>query len=396
MSSFVISNNLTSVVNSIGKNNFVPNQKAQVGMVFGVVTTENTPTKEMFEKAGGFSGIGSIFYKNIEEVESKNIPLSINNDFLDKECNIAIPKISYRCYFPLLKELIYLEDLPSNNKNISNTSIKKYYSGPINIWNNSQLNSQFNNINNIPGVTFIESSNIRPLIPFEGDHITQGRQGAALRFSSTTKLYNNLNEWSNVGDDDSPIVILTNGLKFDPKKQYYVEQINKDDSSVYLTSTQKIPLQTDKSGTLNNLTNPLNVPDYFNAQSIINSDRVVINSKRDEVMIFAKTNVEINTKNVINLNADERIHLNSNNIFLGPYDANKPAQPLLLGDNTYELLESLLDSLYNLGLSLSTVIGSPEGAPAVDINNAAGSLLNDLDRINDKLGGILSQQNFTV
>ena len=101
-------------------------------------------------------------------------------------------------------------------------------------------------------------------------------------------------------------------------------------------------------------------------------------------------------KNVINLNADERVHLNSNNIFLGPYDANKPAQPLLLGDNTYELLESLLDSLYNLGLSLSTVIGSPEGAPAVDINNAAGSLLNDLDRINDKLGGILSQQNFTV
>jgi hypothetical protein len=396
MSSFVISNNLTSVVNSIGKNNFIPNQKAQIGVVFGVVTTENTPTKEMFEKAGGFSGIGSVFYKNIEEINNQNITKINDNDFLDKECSIAIPKTSYRCYFPLLKELIYLEDLPSNNKQISNTSIKKYYSGPINIWNNTQLNSQFNNLDSNPGITFVENSDIRPLIPFEGDHIIQGRQGATLRFSSTTKLYNNLNEWSNVGNEDNPITILTNGLSFNPKKQYYVEQINKDASSIYLTSTQKIPLQTDKTGVLNNLTNPLNAPDYFNSQVIFNADRITLNSKKDEVMIFAKTNVEINTKNAINLNADERVHLNSNSIFLGPYDINNPPQPLLLGDNTYELLESLLDSLYNFGIALSTVVGSPEGAPAMDINKAAGSLLNDLDKINDGLGKILSQQNFTV
>jgi hypothetical protein len=147
-------------------------------------------------------------------------------------------------------------------------------------------------------------------------------------------------------------------------------------------------IKSSTNGTVNN---------YNDGSTIIlNSDRVILNSKKDEVMIFAKTNIEINTKNVINLNADERVHLNSPAIFLGPYDANNIPQPLLLGNNTYELLESLLDSLYNFSISLSTVIGSPEGSPAVDINNAAGSLLNDLDRINDNLGGILSQQNFTV
>ena len=113
-------------------------------------------------------------------------------------------------------------------------------------------------------------------------------------------------------------------------------------------------------------------------------------------MIFAKSNIELNTKNIINLNADERVHLNSNNIFLGTVNNALPTEPLILGNKMYTLLEDLLDSLYNLGLSLSTVVGSPEGAPAVDINMAAEGLLNDIDKLNNNIEGILSQRNFTA
>jgi hypothetical protein len=233
-------------------------------------------------------------------------------------------------------------------------------------------------------------------LSFEGDHIVQGRQGNALRFSSTTKLYSNLNEWSSTGNEDSPITILSNGFSYDPNENFHVEKINADASSIYLTSTQQIPLQTDKTGTLNPLTKPIDASTYFNAQVIINSDRVVLNSKRDEVMIFAKTNIELNTKNIINLNANERVHLNSNTVFLGTVNNQLPTEPLVLGDKLNTLLENLLDSLYSFGASLSTVVGSPEGAPAMDINSAAESLLNDIDRINDNLEGILSQQNFTA
>ena len=385
--------NLSSVVSSIGKNNSSPTKKAQVGRVYGVVTTENTPTKTMFEKVGGYNGIGTIFYLDYDQ--AKNTIGSIDDAFFNT-CKTAKSLYPQFQYYPILGELVFLEDLPSPASQISNTSTQKYYISSINLWNNQQQNSQPANDNANLGITFVENPNIKALLSFEGDHILQGRQGSALRFGSTTKLYNNLNEWSSIGKDDDPITILSNGFSYDPNEKFHVEKINKDLSSLYLTSAQKIPLQTDKIGILNNLTNPLDAPDYFNSQVILNADRVTLNSKKDEVMIFAKTNVEINTKNVINLNADERVHLNSPAIFLGPYDTNNIPQPLLLGNNTYELLESLLDSLYSLGLSLSTVIGSPEGAPAVDINNAAGSLLNDLDRINDKLGGILSQQNFTV
>jgi hypothetical protein len=121
-----------------------------------------------------------------------------------------------------------------------------------------------------------------------------------------------------------------------------------------------------------------------------------LNSKRDEVMIFAKTNVEINTKNIINLNADERIHLNGGNVFLGIVNNQLPTEPILLGNKTLTVLETLLDGLYSFGTSLATVVGSPEGAPAADINMAAEDLLNSIDRINSNLEEILSQRNFTA
>jgi hypothetical protein len=376
----------------LGNNNFSNIVPPTAGRVYGVVTTENTPTTAMFKKVGGFNAIGTIFYLNYNE--SIGVVGSMDNEFLDN-CNIAKPLSSQIANYPVLGELVNIVNLPSSDTQQSPGSTFPYYT-LINLWNSVQQNAQPANINANLGITFVENSNIRSLLPFEGDYIIQGRQGGSIRFSSTTKLYSDLNEWSSIGNEDNPITLITNGLKFDPKKSYYVEQINKDDSSIYLTSTQQIPLQTDRTGDLNPLTKPIDASKYFNAQAIINSDRIVLNSKRDEVMIFAKSNIELNTKNIINLNANERVHLNSNTVFLGTVNNQLPTEPLVLGDKLNTLLENLLDSLYSFGASLSTVVGSPEGAPAMDINSAAESLLNSIDRINNNLEGILSQQNFTA
>jgi hypothetical protein len=368
-------------------------QPTKVGQVVGIIMGENLPTPTQYQKAGGNDSIGSILYLEV----NTNGPINISgsyDDTLYNTCKVAKPFSSTNIYCPLVGELVYIiEDFPSANSEIDNTAIKTYYLGVINVWGSTQLNS-VNNSN--PGITYKQNPKIKNLLPFEGDHIIQGRQGSALRFSSTTKLYNDLNEWSEIGSDDDPITILTNGYDFNSNIKTYVSNINKDLSSIYLTSAQKLPLETDRTGTLNPLTNPIDASEYFNAQVIINSDRVVLNSKRDEVMIFAKSNIELNTKNIINLNANERVHLNSNTVFLGTVNNQLPTEPLVLGDKLNTILENLLDSLYSFGASLSTVVGSPEGAPAMDINAAAESLLNDIDRINNNLEGILSQQNFTA
>jgi hypothetical protein len=376
----------------LGNNNFSYGTPPVAGRVYGIVTTENTPTKAMFDKVGGFNAIGTIFYRDYNE--SIGTIGRIDDAFLN-ECKIAKPLSSQIANYPVLGELINIIDLPSPATQISPSATSPYYT-LINLWNSVQQNAQPANDTANLGITFVENSNVRSLLPFEGDYIVQGRQGGSIRFSSTTKLHSNLNEWSSIGNEDSPITIITNGLKFDPKKSYYVEQINKDDSSLYLTSTQQLPLQTDKTGTLNPLTNPIDASKYFNAQAILNSDRVVLNAKRDEIMLFAKTNIELNTKNIINLNADERVHLNSSTVFLGTVNNQLPTEPLVLGDKLHNLLLNLMDSLHEFGTGLSSVIGSPEGAPATDIISAARGLCNSINTLENNLEGILSQQNFTA
>lgn len=392
--SFKIKENLSPFVSAISrKNNFPLSNKTQVGRVYGVVTTQDTPTKKQFERVGGFNGIGTIFYLDYET--AKNTTGSVDDSFFDN-CKLASPLQFQTSYYPVLGELVALEDYPSPVSQIQNTTSKKYYTEIINLWNNSQQNSQPANDDATLGFTFIENPNTRLLISYQGDNIIQGRQGSSLRFATTTRGVNPSNEWSQVGNGIDPITILTNGLAYDSSKQYYVEQINKDASSIYLTSTQKIPLQTDKTGVLNNLTNPLNIPDYTNSQVIINGDRIVLNSKRDEVMIFAKTNIELNTKNIINLNADERVHLNSNTVFLGVYNSQNIPQPVLLGNNTLEVFFLLQKSLTELGSYLSKAISTSEGSPIIGVNSAGAEIIKDMTKLCDLLNKITSKKVFTT
>ena len=361
----------------------LPSLKPQVGKVYGVVTTENTPTKELFESVGGYGGIGSVFYRlyNTSKGTQESIE-NIPNSF-------AFPLFPQIQNTPLIGELVYLIDLPGptsliNPRKSTPSGNQKYYI-PINVWNSVQQNSLPSSDQTSLGSTFTENDFVKHLIPYQGDYIIQGRQGGALRFSTTSRPATTPNEWSNTGNEEDPITILTNGLKFERNKQFYVERINKDDSSLYLTSTQTIPLDTDKNGVLNNLTNPKNVSDYINSQAILNADKVILNSKKDEVMIFAETNVEINTKNVINLNADTRVHLNTDSVFLGRYDPNALPQPLLLGKETILLFTHLIKTLNKLASTFSKTISTPQGSPIINLNTAGTELFADLLKAADLL-----------
>ena len=59
----------SNVLSSVGKNNFSPINPTQVGRVYGVVTTENTPTKVQFDRVGGFDAIGTIFYRDYNQAQ---------------------------------------------------------------------------------------------------------------------------------------------------------------------------------------------------------------------------------------------------------------------------------------------------------------------------------------
>ena len=235
--------NLSGFAASFGNNINIPIQKPEIGKVFGVITTENTPNKELFEREGGFNGVGTIFYLDYEGSKNTNV-----NEINLSSCLVAKSYYTNIQDYPLIGELVLLLDAPSPASQVSNNATQKYYLGALNIWNNNQQNSLSNDK---LGNTFDENSDIRKLLSFEGDRIYQGRKGNGIRFGSTVKSTSQLNEWSEVGNNGDPITILVNGYITTDKKQLTpnIEEINKELSSISIPSEM-----TKSTRTLNSLT----------------------------------------------------------------------------------------------------------------------------------------------
>ena len=63
-----IRENLGTFSAGISKTTPLPVIPPQIGKVFGVVLNENTPSKEAFEKVGGYAGLGAIFYMDYNRI----------------------------------------------------------------------------------------------------------------------------------------------------------------------------------------------------------------------------------------------------------------------------------------------------------------------------------------
>ena len=387
-----IRENLGGLMAATSKTTPPPIIKSQIGKVFGVVLDENTPSKELFNKSGGWNGIGTVFYVDFEQ--SKNI--NANNVKLST-CKVAKPFHASNQNYPLIGELIHLVDAPAPSSQVSNTATQKYYTGTVNIWNNNQQNSL---TDDSLGKTFTEKNDIRGLRYFDGDRIYQGRKGNGIRFGSTVKLRSNVNEWSSIGENGDPITILVNGYVTTDSSSSApnIEEINKEQSSIYLTTTQKLPLIPGAS-IINPRVNTVKPSDYVSSQLIFNSDRITLNSKKDEVLLFAKTNIELNSDNIININAGKVAHINSPSISLGTKsDGSYPTEPVLLGGKTYDLLLDLFGALTSLAGSLSAAtVATSEGAICVTECNVAGEqLFADIDNLLNKLDTITSDKVYTI
>ena len=372
--------------------NYLPptTNNIQVGKVFGVVLNEVTPSKEAFEKVGRYAGLGAIFY--IDYNTSKT--LTPDNVNLLNDCSIALPFDPNIKNYPLIGELVTLIDSPSPASQYFSSIGGKYYTGIINTWNNPQQNAPITILGD--DNNFFEGTDIRPLLPFEGDFIIQSRRGSGIRFGTTNKNRSILNEWSSIGEDGDPITIMVNGYVTTDSSSLSpnIEEINKEQSSIYLTSTQKIPL-TPGASIVNSRVNTIAPKDYVSSQLIFNSDRITLNSKKDEVLLFAKTNIELNTDNIININAGRVAHINSPFIALGTdKDGSYPTEPVLLGNQMSYTFDILISALSNLASSLTQA--STQDGPIVACNDAGAQLFAVLKRLCDQVEKCLSTKVYTT
>ncbi len=188
----------------------------------------------------GNSGIGSIEFEFITNITNLSR-------------GYAKPLFPQTKYYPLINETVYIIKGPTYKTPEDSNSRELYYVNVFNTFNSPHINPQpiTNNgnisnsteLNNNFGKTFDIKDDIQSLLPFEGDHIIEGRWGNSIRFSSTISGSETFNPWSNNGDSGNPITIIRNGQTVDSNiMDFTLENINSDASSIYMTNGQQLSI----------------------------------------------------------------------------------------------------------------------------------------------------------
>jgi hypothetical protein len=392
-------------------NNFNANLQTTLQQIIVPVRVKNVildDSNPKFKDYGEWNGLGVVEYISADKpydssVEGHAYPINSNNK-----------------QYPLINEIIYLIDLPDTGLADFSSSKKKYYISIVSLWNHPHHNgfpanpyelnanqskdyiqTQGGSARRITdksteinlGDTFKERSNIHPLLPFEGDIIYEGRWGNSIRFGSTVK--NKPNIWSTTGNNGDPILIIRNGQGKQTEEGWIptLEDINNDDSSIYQTSTQKIPLKVASSNYFSYKSNPPQSPDqYTGKQIILNSGRLVFNSTVDHILLSSNKSINLNAINNINIDTDITT-IQSNTLYLGSKNA---TEPVLLGNSTIELLQQLVNSLITFMNITSTTVSTAPGTPLGPINANASQTAALLQQLAFNLNSLKSKDVFVI
>jgi hypothetical protein len=398
-----VRNSLSSITANIGYNNYNNPQEYKVGKVYAVILNEQSVPKKVWDSNGGWDGVGTILYEEYRE----DLELSLENlsDSFIEGLSTALPLYPNQKYFPLPGEIVMLMVLPSAPSPITNKTEETYYVSVINAWNSPQFNGLFkDNDKTALYKSFNENQDFRGIQTFEGDYILEGRFGNSIRFGSTNKEGNkDLSPWSTNPFElsNNPITILSNqhGNKL-PNSDLFVEDINKDGSSIYLTSKQSISLDIGKVK-LSDITLPIGISDYIKPQVIINAYRTIISSKEDEVLIFGRKGIENYSQGPIYLQSNNvGITMQDDQIFLGPTSENitQSPEPLVLGLQMTSWLSELSKALSDFASTVAPTLSTPEGTTLQSINAAGTALQDAIEKLSNQLknDSLLSKTTNTI
>lgn len=140
------------------------------------------------------------------------------------------------------------------------------------------------------GRIFKEGTKVSPLQIFEADDLYEGRFGQSIRFGSTMKgdlgIFSQKPTWDGPKKLDPLIYIRVKKPDGGSSNKYTIEDIEKDESSLILTSNQK--LKNFKAGFDKNLDAKKLAQFEGKSQIAVNSNRVVLNANKDMLLLIGK------------------------------------------------------------------------------------------------------------
>jgi len=383
---------------------------ARVKFIFLDDKTNST----LFKEYGEWAALGGIFFESLN-APGDNKDVSVNR--------FAKPLFSNYKNYPLINEIVYITALPSTEVQTNVNDIDYYYFQPVNLWNSIHHNAIPDPIfgSTLPssqqkdyqsteqgsvrkvtdgstdiklGDTFKEKLKIKNLLPYEGDVIHEGRWGNSIRFGSTVKDAKISNPWSKNGENGDPLIIVRNGQHDDGKDPWVptVEDINKDGSSIYLTSKQQIPITVSSDNYSSYDNAPTKPKEYKEEQIILSSNRLLFDAKKDSILFSAKKSINLNSADTVNIDAKNKFTIDSKKILIGSKNS---SEPLMLGNKTIESMGRTLDELINISANLTALIGNLGVPVNPALIVAANQAIVKLGREKGILKSLLSKKSFT-
>lgn len=255
---------------------------------------------------------------------------------------------------------------------------------------------------------FGERLDVYPVQPYPGDVILEGRFGNSIRLGSTIderRDYPIKPAWkAGLGATGNPILIISNGTNptQKPFNDFVQEEIDKDDSTIWMTSGQSVKFKpaSDFVPSIQNRSIDLyNKNNFAGNQIIVSSDRLVLNSKKQETAIFSAEGIGLSSMKGIALDGKDVVEIESSRVNIGV----NAVHPVLLGDVTMNWLAEFCDLMYSaLGHIAQQTHTSNTGPTGPPINAGAFTSLqgkikslrskikklpSDLVFVNEKAGG---------
>lgn len=350
-----------------------------------------------YQKLGAVDSIGAIKYsvldKKVNTNDSKTLP-------------VAFPANRNLTTYPLKDEVVLLVKGPRQDveggRPTKFMERVDYYLPVLSIFNEINFN-QFEdpNDNSASGPSFNSEESftyrykIRPLHPFNGDIIFQGRNGQSIRFTGAISKNNPFTDNSNIQE---PLTIISNGHPEISQSLLHIENINVDKSSIYLTSDHIIPLVQAKTKYGGAVERPVLSNKYQGAQIVVNSGRLFFNSHTDDIQFTSTADFGVSAK-VAYIDAEDYVSLDAKKIYLGEKAKQFERQPVILGDQLEALLRELLDALQRTGKAMTRA--KTVDAKPIPLLNLEGAFLEAIAKgLNNRInpGGkstLKSETTFT-
>ena len=243
---------------------------------------------------------------------------------------------------------------------------------------------------------FIGNLKIREIMAREGDITFNGRFGQSIRFGSNITELNDSdgNLLPDTGKPQSPNIKIRagQGMVSRVANAPILENINADGSSLYLTTNEVVGLTQYPSRVTD-----LDPKKFDGKQVVLNSDRIVFNSRGADIFAYSSRDINLVSKNRIVLEGHKNVYLGDapkqgettgwTAPRKGPSSQNPNIQPALKGDETMDIIELLIDYLNEFAITIRSAHGSVVDfvVPISDIIDGASGLSGKLTELKKRL-----------